>query len=31
MMKLFMVFADLQREHPTIPVTEKPHLWILAA
>jgi hypothetical protein len=31
MMKLFMVFADLQREHPTVPVTEKPQLWILAA
>jgi hypothetical protein len=31
MMKLFMVFADLQREHPTVPVVEKPQLWILAA
>jgi hypothetical protein len=31
MMKLFMVFADLQREHPTVPVAEKPQLWILAA
>jgi hypothetical protein len=31
MMKLFMVFADLQREHPIVPVTERPQLWILAA
>jgi hypothetical protein len=31
MMKLFMVFADLQREHPIVPVKEKPQLWILAA
>jgi hypothetical protein len=31
MMKLFMVFADLQREQPTIEVTDRPKLWILAA
>jgi hypothetical protein len=31
MMKLFMVFADLEREHPTVPVTGMPQLWILAA
>jgi hypothetical protein len=24
-------FADLQRQHPIVPVTEKPQLWILAA
>ena len=29
--KLFMVFADLQRENPTVPVTVPPKLWILAA
>jgi hypothetical protein len=31
MLKLFMVFADLQRTHPTIDTTQSPHLWILAA
>ena len=29
--KLFMVFADLKRENPTVPVTAPPKLWILAA
>jgi hypothetical protein len=31
MLKLFLVFADLQREHPTVEVSDTPHLWILAA
>jgi hypothetical protein len=31
MLKLFLVFADLQREHPTVEVHGCPHLWILAA
>jgi hypothetical protein len=31
LIKLFMVHADLKREHPTIPVTTPPKLWILAA
>jgi hypothetical protein len=31
LMKLYMVYADLKREHPTIPVIEKPCLWIVAA
>jgi hypothetical protein len=30
-MKLYMVYADLGRENPTIPVTEQPYLWIVAA
>jgi hypothetical protein len=30
-MKLFMVNADLRREHPTVPVDVPPYLWILAA
>jgi len=29
--KLFMVFADLQRQNPTVIVTAPPKLWILAA
>ncbi len=31
MLKLFLVFADLQRERPTVEVSDSPHLWILAA
>jgi hypothetical protein len=31
LMKLYMVYADLGRENPTIPVTEQPYLWIVAA
>jgi hypothetical protein len=31
LLKLFLVFADLNRAHPTIAVTVPPKLWILAA
>jgi hypothetical protein len=31
LMKLYMVCADLEREYPTVSVTEKPFLWIVAA
>jgi hypothetical protein len=31
MLKLFMVFADLQRTHPAVDTAQCPHLWILAA
>lgn len=31
LMKLYMVHADLEREYPTVQVTEKPLLWIVAA
>jgi hypothetical protein len=31
LIKLFLVYADQRREHPTIPVTVPAKLWILAA
>jgi hypothetical protein len=31
LLKLFLVYADQKREHPTVPVTAPPRLWILAA